>query len=49
MLLPSLIRKGVRSCHTLISAVVEDIKGIHCLFASLLVAKDQVNPLVEVT
>lgn len=45
----SLIRKGVYSWFTLISAVVEDIEGIHCLFSSLLVAKDQVNPLMEVT
>lgn len=34
---------------TLISAVVEDIESLHCLLASLLVAKDEVNPLMEVT
>lgn len=33
---------------TLISTVVEDIEGIHCLFTSLLITKDQVNPLMEV-
>lgn len=34
---------------TLISAIVEDVEGIYCLFASLLVTEDQINPLVEVT
>lgn len=39
----------VNCCLTLIGAVVEDIEGFHCLFTSLLVTKDQVNPLMKVT
>lgn len=46
---PSLVRKSIHFGLTLISAVVEDIEGIHGLFTSLLVTKDQVNPLMEVT
>lgn len=37
------------ACLTLICAVVENIKCFHCVFASLLIAKDEVNPLVQVT
>ena len=33
---------------TLICAVVEDIEGLHRCRAPLLVAKDQINPLMKV-
>jgi len=36
-------------CVTFISAVVEHIEGFDRFLSSLLVAKDQVYPLVEVT
>lgn len=46
------MRGNARSSHplflTLISAIVEHIKGFHSLFSSLLVTKDQIDPLVEV-
>jgi len=41
--------KSHHFCLTLISAVVEDVEGVHCLLAPLLVTEDQVNPLMEVT
>lgn len=33
---------------TLISAIVEHIKGFYSLFSSLFVTKDQIDPLMEV-
>lgn len=33
---------------TLISAIVEHIKGFYSLFSSLFATKDQINPLMEV-
>lgn len=41
-------KKGL-SFLTLISAIVEDVESVDGLFASLLEAKDQIDPLVEVT
>lgn len=34
---------------TLISAIVEHIKGLYSFFSSLFVTKDQIDPLMEVT
>lgn len=33
----------------LVTQVVKDVEGTHCLWASLLVAKNKVNPLMHLT
>lgn len=35
--------------HTFIGVVVEEVSGLLCFRASLLVAKDEVNPVVQLT
>ncbi|TNN27288.1 hypothetical protein EYF80_062567 [Liparis tanakae] len=40
--------KGGFGCFTLVCAVVEDVEGLHRRRAPLLVAEDQIDPLVEV-
>lgn len=40
---------GGQTFLTFIRAIVEDVEGIYCLFTPLLVTKNQINPLMEVT